>query len=62
LKSAESSLFGRITDASRILGFRNVLAHGYDAVSDERVWQLVVVHPPSLIAEVRSLIDEMCTH
>lgn len=29
----------RITDASQIISFRNVLTHGYDAVEDTIVWR-----------------------
>jgi len=47
----------RITDARKIIDFRNVLAHGYDAVSDDQVWVIVTAYLPSLIADVRSLIE-----
>ena len=41
-----------------IIGFRNILAHGYDAVVDERVWNTVAADIPVLLAAVRALIEE----
>jgi uncharacterized protein with HEPN domain len=48
----------RFTDSQQVIGFRNVLAHGYDAIDDARVWEIARVHLPILLAEIRSLIDE----
>ena len=41
LKRVDPSLLTRISDYGRIIGFRNVLAHGYDIISDEIVWDIV---------------------
>lgn len=38
LKKIEPDVVVRISDYQRIIGFRNVLAHGYDIISDEIVW------------------------
>jgi uncharacterized protein with HEPN domain len=35
-----------------IIGFRNVLAHGYDVVSDEIVWDIVETRLPQLRQEI----------
>lgn len=48
----------RVSSRAPIIGFRNVLAHGYDAVVDERVWHTVVEDIPTLPAEVRMLMEE----
>lgn len=46
---------GCITAASQIIAFRNVLAHGYDAVEDTVVWSIVQKRVPTLMAEVNTL-------
>ncbi len=46
LKQVDIGIFSSITDASQIVGFRNVLVHGYDVVSDELVWEIIVQNLP----------------
>lgn len=45
-----------ITNAHRIVGLRNQIIHGYDTVSDENIWGIVIIHLPKLKEEVRLLI------
>jgi uncharacterized protein with HEPN domain len=40
LKRIDEETIERITDHQRIIGFRNILAHGYDVVSNELVWDI----------------------
>jgi uncharacterized protein with HEPN domain len=47
---------GSIPELRRIVGFRNVLAHGYDAVSERVVWDVVVYDVPRLDAELERLM------
>jgi uncharacterized protein with HEPN domain len=47
-----------IENAYRIVGLRNKIIHGYDAVSDENIWAVVVNHLPKLKTEVEKLIRE----
>jgi len=47
-----------IENARRIIGLRNQIIHGYDTVSDENIWGIVLIHLPKLKAEVESLISE----
>jgi uncharacterized protein with HEPN domain len=47
---------GRITDFRRIIGFRNVLIHGYSIVNHERVWSTIMDDLPKLLAEVEALL------
>jgi uncharacterized protein with HEPN domain len=44
----------RITDFKRIIGFRNVLIHGYSIVNHERVWRIVKDDLPRLLTEVEA--------
>ena len=45
----------QLPDHRRIIGFRNVLVHGYDAIRDELVWEVVETHLPHFV----SIIEEM---
>lgn len=48
----------RITGASQIISFRNVLAHGYDVVEDTIVWSILQKRLPTLLVEVQTLTAE----
>ena len=45
-----------IGDHSRIIAFRNALAHGYDLIEDDRVWSVVRNGLPMLLSAVQALI------
>jgi uncharacterized protein with HEPN domain len=47
-----------IENAHKIIGTRNRIAHGYDKVSDDLVWSIVINHLPKLKAEVAALLGE----
>jgi uncharacterized protein with HEPN domain len=55
---AEPALAGRISDAGRIVAFRNRLIHGYASVSAEVVWGVLESHLRTLHEEVRRLLAE----
>jgi|SRR5450759_4044716 len=46
----------QIENARRIVGLRNQIIHGYDAVSDESIWGIIVNHIPNLRKEINKLI------
>jgi uncharacterized protein with HEPN domain len=54
----DPSIMPRITSAQRIIDFRNIMVHGYAMIDTEVVWDIVRVHPPILLGEVRMLWDE----
>ena len=45
-------------NAREIIGTRNRIIHGYDKISDELIWSIVINHLPKLKEEVESLLDE----
>lgn len=45
-----------ITNARKIVDTRNRIIHGYDSVSDEIIWGIIVNHIPILHSEVQALL------
>ena len=45
-----------ISSAHRIVDTRNYVIHGYDSVTDDIMWGIVVRHLPILKAEVERLL------
>ena len=52
----DPDLESAISQARQIVGFRNVLVHGYFAVEDETVWGIVNNDIPVLAGEVSQLM------
>jgi len=48
----------RISALPRIVGFRNRIIHGYDAIDDAAVWGIVQAHLPQLLSEAEALLRE----
>jgi len=47
-----------ISNSRKIVDARNSVIHGYDKVSDETMWGIVVKHIPLLKQEVQNLLSE----
>jgi uncharacterized protein with HEPN domain len=47
-----------ISNARKIVDTRNRIIHGYDSVSDEIIWGIVINHLPVLQTEVQNLLGE----
>ena len=45
-----------IENANRIVGLRNQIIHGYDMVSDENIWGILINYIPKLKTEVNQQI------
>lgn len=51
-----------IENARRIVDTRNRIIHGYDSISDEIIWGIVVSELPNLKDEVSQILDEERRH
>jgi uncharacterized protein with HEPN domain len=47
-----------ITNSRKIVDTRNRIIHGYDSVSDEVIWGIVVLYLPILQTEIQILLGE----
>jgi uncharacterized protein with HEPN domain len=47
-----------ITNSRKIVDVRNRIVHGYDSVSDEFIWGIVIRHIPILKSEIEKLLNE----
>ncbi len=56
IKYMDNELLAKISEHQRIIGFRNILIHGYDIVDEGVVWQAVKNHLPILVAEVKEIL------
>jgi uncharacterized protein with HEPN domain len=57
IKYRDKELLEKISEQHRIIGFRNILIHGYDNVDEAIVWQAVTNHLPILIREVQEILS-----
>lgn len=55
LAKRDGALAARIPEHRRLIGFRNILVHGYGDIDDLLVWGLVQSKLPELLAVVRGL-------
>jgi uncharacterized protein with HEPN domain len=54
----DPSLRSQIANVRNIIGMRNRLAHGYDAIDDVVVWQAATINVPLLADEARALLGK----
>lgn len=47
-----------LSNSRKIVDTRNRIIHGYDNVSDEIIWSIVIKHLPVLKSEIKSLLNE----
>ena len=48
----------KLDNVEKIIGTRNRIIHGYDKISDELIWSIVINHLPRLKEEVNRLLNE----
>jgi len=47
-----------LSNARKIVDTRNRIIHGYDMISDEVIWGIIIKHLPKLKIEVNNLINK----
>lgn len=57
IRTIDEELLEKISEYHRIIGFRNILIHGYDVVDEIIVWKAVENHLPRLIKEIQKILD-----
>ena len=48
----------QISNSRKIVDTRNRIIHGYDSVSDDLIWSIVINHLPVLNTEVANLLNQ----
>lgn len=56
LRKIDAETAESLTDWHKIVGFRNVIVHGYAKLDPGRTWQVAVDDVPKLIAELEVLL------
>ena len=59
LAKLDPVLAGRIPELHCIVGFRNLLIHGYDRIDDRVVWRAIEIDLPSLRTHAAELLVEL---
>ncbi len=59
LARIDPTLAARVPNHKQIIGFRNVLVHGYQTLSSERVWEAVQNELPALTQTLEALLEEL---
>ena len=57
LRADAPDILDRISESNRIIGFRNVLIHGYDTVDNDITWRIIREKLPILRDEVSKLMN-----
>lgn len=47
-----------LVNTQKIIGTRNRITHGYDRISDDLIWSIVINHLPKLKTEVQELLNK----
>ena len=58
LASDDQSIAEKITGYQTIIGLRNRLAHEYDNIANQTLWNIIQNNLPTLISEVTALIEQ----
>jgi len=58
IKRLDASLVEAIPGYERIIGFRNIISHGYDVIDPEIVWNAIQDYLPALRSRVKDLLSD----
>lgn len=47
----------QLNNIEKIIGTRNRIIHGYDKVSDDMIWSIVINHLPKLREEIEQILE-----
>lgn len=59
LVQADPQVARALEDYPQIIGFRNVVVHGYDVLEDAIVWGIIKNEVPQLLTKVQGLLAAM---
>lgn len=48
----------KLNNTQQIIGTRNRIIHGYDQISDDLIWSIVINYLPKLKIEISKLLEE----
>ena len=53
----DDTLLDSIPDSRKIIGFRNIIAHGYDSIDERILWAAIEKHLPDLVQKLHELLN-----
>lgn len=59
LRRIDPALFARVPDGALVVGFRNVLAHGYATLDHDRVYDIAATRANALQRALEALLAEL---
>lgn len=59
IKKIDVDILAEVDNWREIIGFRNVIAHGYDVVEDEIVWDSVNRDIPILLKQLKEIAESV---
>jgi uncharacterized protein with HEPN domain len=57
IRRIDDEFIKKIPGYHRIIGFRNILIHGYDTIDEIIVWNAVKNHLPALVSEIQNILN-----
>ncbi len=58
IRQNDPALADRIPESRAIIGFRNLLIHGYDSIDHSRVWEVIRKDVPQLRLQITQFLKE----